>query len=140
MFGLVSVPAYNQANDANYNQDNAFDPNQAQNPLNMYNSGMVYPCTNYKSVAGFPDWLSLSNSKVDLRTAFLTCNSDGWFTPAVTFPKNCYKYPQHSSISGSPICFTTEALYYAQSAYFATVVMVQWSNIFACKSRKVKIK
>lgn len=102
----------------------------------MYNSGMVYPCTNYKSVAGFPDWLSLSNSKVDLRTAFLTCNSDGWFTPAVTFPKNCYKYPQHSSISGSPICFTTEALYYAQSAYFATVVLVQWSNIFACKSRK----
>ena len=34
--------------------------------------------------------------------------------------------------------YTTEALFYAQSAYFVTIVLVQWSNIFACKSRKVK--
>lgn len=113
----------------------------AFNNNNLYNSGMTWPCTQYKSVANFPDWLSLANSKVDLRTAFLTCNEQtGYFSPAVYFPSTCYGYPhQHSSISGSPICFTTEALYYAQSAYFATVVMVQWSNIFACKSRKVTI-
>ncbi len=42
-----------------------------------------------------------------------------------------------SSYLGSPVAFTTEALFYAQSGYLVTVVMVQWSNVFACKSRKV---
>jgi hypothetical protein len=42
-----------------------------------------------------------------------------------------------SSFTNTPVAFTTEALYYAQSGYFVTVVMVQWSNVFACKSRKV---
>ena len=44
-----------------------------------------------------------------------------------------------SPISNLPVAYTVEALYYAQSAYFVTVVMVQWSNVFACKSRKVKL-
>ena len=138
LFGLVSVPAYNNQNNANYNEGNPFIASMQFTQSNMYNAGYVYPCSNYNTVANFPDWLSLSNSKVDLRTAFLNCRSDGYFEPAVYFPSTCYGYPgQNSSISGFPICFTTEALYYAQSAYFATVVMVQWSNIFACKSRKV---
>ena len=34
------------------------------------------------------------------------------------------------------MCYSTEALKYAQSSYFVAVVMVQWSNIFACKCRK----
>jgi len=42
-----------------------------------------------------------------------------------------------SSVSGYYVMFTTEALYYAQSGYFVTIVMIQWSNVFACKSRKV---
>ena len=45
-----------------------------------------------------------------------------------------------SSYFGAPsnVAYTTESLFYAQSGYFVTVVMVQWSNVFACKSRKVK--
>lgn len=27
-------------------------------------------------------------------------------------------------------------MYYGQSAYFVAIVMVQWSNIISCKSRK----
>jgi len=37
------------------------------------------------------------------------------------------------------VYFTTEALFYAQSGYFVTIVMIQWSNVFACKSRKMTI-
>lgn len=40
-------------------------------------------------------------------------------------------------MSGYNVAYTTEAIFYAQSSYFVTVVMVQWSNVFACKSRKV---
>lgn len=80
LFGLVSVPAYNQLSSDSYNYDNAFDVNQAGNHSSLYNSGMTYPCTQYNSVPNFPDWLSLANSKVDLRTAFLSCNSaTGYF-------------------------------------------------------------
>lgn len=43
-----------------------------------------------------------------------------------------------SPITGQRVAYTTESIFYAQSAYFVTVVMVQWSNVFACKSRKVK--
>lgn len=42
-----------------------------------------------------------------------------------------------STITKRDVAFTTEAIFYAESAYFVTIVMVQWSNVFACKSRKV---
>ena len=97
-------------------------------------------CHTYTNLANYPNWLSTTNDVVDLRQVFLTCNSDGSWSQAVQWPANgtCY-WDTISTISNAPVCFTTEALFYAQSGYFSTVVLVQWSNIFACKSRKASL-
>lgn len=88
----------------------------------------------------FPNWLSTINGQIDLRAFYVKCGYDN------TSNQNTYirivpDMPEVlgtlSSYTGYPVAYTTEALYYAQSGYFVTVVMVQWSNVFACKSRKV---
>jgi hypothetical protein len=85
----------------------------------------------------FPNWLSTINGQIDLRGLYVSCGT--------SFGQNVFNriLPDQetlstiSSYTNSPVAFTTEALYYAQSGYFVTVVLVQWSNVFACKSRKV---
>lgn len=146
VFGLVSVPAYNPKNDLAYNDYVPFN-SSANSTIALtaiypgFNGGAALACdgeknSSYVTVSGFPDWLSLANNKVDLRTAYLNCVG-GQLQPRFNFTSDCDRPHDKSEISGAPTCFSVEALYYAQSAYFATVVLVQWSNIFACKSRKV---
>lgn len=96
---------------------------------------------NLQANTNFPYWLSTLNDKVDLRVTLVECCGAGGNNFCSQFPG---KWPDPSSllqqvspISGQFVMFTTEALYYAQSGYFVTIVMVQWSNIFSCKSRKV---
>lgn len=57
--------------------------------------------------------------------------------PDFVFPLDVLDTVSH--ISGNRVAYTTETIFYAQSSYFVTVVMVQWSNVFACKSRKVSL-
>jgi hypothetical protein len=86
----------------------------------------------------FPDWISTLNTHLDLRGFYLKqCSSttNGGYCQAITWPTNVLSTV--STITNLPIAYTTETIFYAQSAYFVTIVMVQWSNVFACKSRKV---
>jgi hypothetical protein len=84
----------------------------------------------------FPDWISTINSAVDLRGFYVSCNSanNGY---NFYLDINADVLSSKSPITNRPVAFTTESIFYAQSGYFVTVVMVQWSNVFACKSRKV---
>lgn len=135
LFGMLGLNAYNPRTDLNWNTNSPYNtsaffygaPMQAGDSLN---------CHDYKAVENYPNWLSTTNDKVDLRQVFLTCNSNNTWTQSVQWPSTCY-WDTVSTVSNVPVCFTTEALFYAQSGYFSTVVIVQWSNIFACKSRKV---
>lgn len=90
--------------------------------------------------SNFPDWLSTINGQIDLRGFLVTCQKNSakeWYYNRVV-PDQDVLYTDSSYFGGvSPVAFTTESLFYAQSGYFVTVVMVQWSNVFACKSRKV---
>lgn len=90
----------------------------------------------------FPDWLSTTNTNLDLRGFYQSCcditsTSPAGYCPRFTWPNQDQVLGDISPVSGNPIAFTTETIFYAQSGYFVTVVMVQWSNVFACKSRKV---
>jgi len=88
----------------------------------------------------FPYWLSTINSMVDLRVTLVKCCADNTANYCAlfdTWPSAPNYLTDTSSASGVMTAFTTEALFYAQSAYFTSVVMVQWSNVFTCKSRKV---
>jgi sodium/potassium-transporting ATPase subunit alpha len=84
----------------------------------------------------FPNWLSTLNNQLDVRGLYSTC-SNGEYVPNFVFPLDVLD--TYSEISQANVAYTTESIFYAQSAYFVTVVMVQWSNVFACKSRKVPV-
>lgn len=145
LFGLVSRSAIipmvpndqgQLQQDLDFNSINCtFDP-YAPN-LGCY--AFQTPCTSSNIGSILPNWLSTINSQVDLRGVYSTC-LNGAYVPQLTFPPVTEVLDTWSHISGNYVRYTTETIFYAQSAYFVTVVMVQWSNVFACKSRKVKFK
>jgi len=38
-----------------------------------------------------------------------------------------------------PICYSTEALKYAQSGYLVSIVAVQWADLMICKTRNLSL-
>lgn len=142
----------------NANVTNGYDPS-----LPFLGSAAYYSVQNNCNLAvqqgfiqggsSYPNWLSTNNNLVDVRYAYVGCclentsNFCPYFnstTPGSTPWPDPTKVDTNvlwttSSISGTYVMFTTEALFFAQSGYFVTIVMIQWSNVFACKSRKVTI-
>ena len=88
----------------------------------------------------FPNWLADVNNEMDVRGFYLTnCGNVSYslngYCQLYTWPTNYLTH--NSSLTGRMVSFTTESIFYAQSSYFVSIVMIQWSNVFACKSRKV---
>jgi sodium/potassium-transporting ATPase subunit alpha len=107
----------------------------------FYDQGTCNP-NNLKSDQNYPNWLSLVNNNIDLRAVYVKCCSNtasNGFCPQFTWPPFSSTVQNKSPVSKNYVAFTTETIFYAQSSYFVTIVMVQWSNVFACKSRKVPI-
>lgn len=144
LFGLVSKPAiipqtYN-TNTGQFEQNiyfNSKDCTFDQFAPNLGCSAFLVPCQdNYIQQIGFPNWLSTINNQIDLRGVYSKC-VNGRYVPDMVFPLDVLN--TYSNISKANVAYTTETIFYAQSSYFVTVVMVQWSNVFACKSRKVSL-
>ena len=84
------------------------------------------------------DWIFVQHASVDLRMAALSCSKVSGsvvFSQAIEWG-NC-NVQQISPMSNKPVCFTTEGIKYAQSAYFYGVVIAQIFNSFVCKTRKL---
>merc|ERR1719198_2681609 len=100
------------------------------------------------------NWISLGwdatrSGKLDIRLFYGNTHSgdeeeirtpDDWtvcrFDPLDdTLPK-FYRY---SHISNKPVCYTTEALKYAQSGYLVSIVCVQWADLMICKTRNLSL-
>ncbi|KAL4479698.1 hypothetical protein ABPG73_017919 [Tetrahymena malaccensis] len=84
------------------------------------------------------DWSNLSDANYDLRKSLLKCNSQGKWVPAIDW-SDCDVNSQHNKSDQVKLtsCYSIDAIYWAQSVYFVSIVSFQWSNIFACKSRKM---
>jgi sodium/potassium-transporting ATPase subunit alpha len=84
-----------------------------------------------------PDWLYLSDKNQDLRMYYLTCENgvmkQNWDWGACIIP-------QISGLTQKPICYSTEALKYAQSAFFYATVFGQISCAFLLKTRMMSIQ
>jgi len=80
-----------------------------------------------------PNWLDNTDKHIDLRLFYLQCSQQGIFHTANL--ANC-RVKQISRISEVPICFTPDALKYAQTAFFFSIAIAQITNAFACKTRK----
>jgi sodium/potassium-transporting ATPase subunit alpha len=72
--------------------------------------------------------------------AALHCNIvNGVPTYSQLFEWGECRVQQISPFSNKPICFTTEAVKYGQSAFFYGVVIGQILNCFLCKTRKLSL-
>lgn len=84
------------------------------------------------------DWIYPTQASVDLRHAAVSCavnNGVVQFTPLISFGPCLVQ--QISPYSNLPVCYTTEAMKYAQSSYFYAVVIAQLLNALVCKTRKL---
>jgi len=136
IFFLLSVPAVVPTNPTTNMTDYNFNANITFNAASP-TFGNPYIPTNASNATystNFPNWLATTNNLWDLRGCYLK-NVNGSYAQAIGFPSNVLG--TISNITGFPVAYTVEAVFYAQSGYFVTIVMVQWSNVFACKSRKV---
>jgi sodium/potassium-transporting ATPase subunit alpha len=87
------------------------------------------------------DWNTNLASPVDARLFYFQLSKDSWvqcrWNPTeMDVVPNFYSY---SNISKQQVCFTTEALKYAQSGYLISIVCVQWSDLMICKTRTLSI-
>lgn len=75
------------------------------------------------------NYISTQDSEYDLRIWYWRI--DNW---------NECKFPDDkSSATGDRVCYSTEALKYAQYAFFVSIVTVQWANLIIVKTRRLSI-
>jgi len=143
---VVPINPNTNQTDINFNGEYTYvQPAFGPNPITTTSQPFGNPyiptfAANATFSKSFPNWLADVNNKLDLRGFYLTncgnvANSINGYCQIFDWPTSFLT--KVSPISGSKIAFSTETIFYAQSSYFVTIVMVQWSNIFACKSRKV---
>jgi sodium/potassium-transporting ATPase subunit alpha len=121
------------------------------NPGDVYNPshptfGNTYLYENYAKNGQCPstsdanysmiDWVYLVSANYDLRMTMINCKN-GVYTPMIDW--GTCNVQQISPYTGLPVCFTTEACKYAQTAYFVGIVIGQIVNLFACKTRKLSV-
>jgi hypothetical protein len=77
---------------------------------------------------------------MDLRLFYFERRPEAWSECAITpgdtsVPKSWW----YSEFTNSQICYTSEALFFAQTAYFISIIMTQWANCIICKTRALSI-
>ena len=96
-------------------------------------------------------WDYTNNGKIDLRLFYSYKNEQNpqgsirnpedwtkcrWPIDGTGFPE-FYKYSHVTE--GWPVCYSTEALKYAQSGYLVSIVCVQWADLMICKTRNLSL-
>ena len=133
-------PLYDTIVQGTFSQDGSGPNGNTLGFTNYYDPGTCQDNQKYiQSNQNYPDWVSGVNGSVDLRAAYVYCcgPNNANYCPQFTWPTTVVD--SISPVTNYQVAYTTEVLFYAQSGYFVTIVMIQWSNVFACKSRKVII-
>merc|ERR1711981_714463 len=80
----------------------------------------------------------MGHNGIDIRLFFTSRDPETWsicrWTENDGLPFYSYSY-----VSQRQICYTTEALRYAQGGYLVSIVCVQWSDLMTCKTRALSI-
>jgi sodium/potassium-transporting ATPase subunit alpha len=86
------------------------------------------------------DWVYTDSSSYDLRNTMLKCTLiNGVAVYSQMIDWGTCSVQQISPITNLPVCYTTEACKYAQTAYFIGMVWGQIFNFFVCKTRKLSV-
>jgi sodium/potassium-transporting ATPase subunit alpha len=86
-------------------------------------------------------WDKTRNSKVDIRLYYAHQRAaDRWtkcrWSEAEGSP---FFYTASYSSEWHPVCYSTEALKFAQSGYLVSIVCVQWADLMICKTRNLSL-
>lgn len=86
-------------------------------------------------------WDLTKHGKVDIRLYYAMSRDPSSWTKCRWDP-NDDSYPKiyrYSNITDYPICYTTEALKYAQAAYLVSIVTVQAAGLISAKTRNLSL-
>ncbi|MFS8159383.1 MAG: HAD-IC family P-type ATPase [Candidatus Roizmanbacteria bacterium] len=86
------------------------------------------------------EWGSIVDNKMDVRL-FLTGYRQSDYSQCRWDPTDdsVPRWWRISPLSETQICYTPEALQYAQSAYFIACICTQWANVIICKTRTLSL-
>jgi len=126
-----------------YYKSNAGDVFNPTHPTfgNTYLYSQLTNMTSCPDPTDVVDWVYLVTASYDLRVTMLKCsvvNNVPVMSQVISNWGSC-KVQQISPYTNQPVCFTTEACKYAQTAYFVGVVICQIFNVFASKTRKLSV-
>lgn len=98
-------------------------------------------CGNFNKEGELIDWLYMKQAKSDLRMSALLCRTRADSTIYFTnfFEYSECRIQQISPYSNRPVCYTTEAVKYAQSGYFYANFIGQLFNNIICKTRRESV-
>lgn len=124
----------------------ALEKKPLPNPTDVYNPNAPhYGNTNWN--APEDQWVGLAwdkikNGKVDIRLFYEGYrNADDW--TQCRWDPNDQAWPkiyrQSYVTDWHEICYTTEALKFAQSGYLVSIVCVQWADLIICKTRNLSL-
>jgi sodium/potassium-transporting ATPase subunit alpha len=87
-------------------------------------------------------WDKEKNGKIDIRMFYARDRAaDAWtqcrYDPSDESLPRFYKQSYRSE--WNPICYSTEALKFAQSGYLVSIVCVQWADLMICKTRNLSL-
>lgn len=96
--------------------------------------------TNYGNAAyeGKIDWIKKEYGGIDLRLFYTGRPANSW-TQCRWEDDGTPEYYRISRFSGKSICYTTEALKNAHSAYLVAIVCLQWADALAAKTRTLSM-
>jgi len=113
-------------------------PTDVYNPNLPHNGNTNFGDANFH---GKLDWLKLDAGRMDMRLFYVNRTADAWSKCRWTTGE-AGEGPQFyriSSITNSQICYTTEALKNAHTAYLIGIVCLQWADCLAAKTRTLSI-
>ncbi len=92
-------------------------------------------------------WDKIKMGKYDIRLFYAaTRDADSWtkcrwgYSDATTGAGESPDFYRTSYATDDfPVCYSTEALKYAQSGYLVSIVCVQWADLMICKTRNLSL-
>ncbi|KAL4482233.1 hypothetical protein ABPG72_018014 [Tetrahymena utriculariae] len=145
LFGLASITGYRspQNDFGSYNNpllNNQIDPFYNQN---LYNITKYENCNKpeYKDAISklkySINWFKLTEGNFDLRKSLVFCDpQSGAFLPKIDWSDCDINNQQNwSPMISQTACYSIEAINYVQSVYFVTIILQQWFNVIAYKTR-----
>lgn len=85
------------------------------------------------------NWDTVSWNQVDFRLFYTGRPETDWSRCRWTTDDGYPSFYRESHVSGVQVCYTSEALRYAQAAYLVSIVCVQWADLMICKTRNLSI-